>query len=333
MTFALPWVLTGLLLLPVLGLAYRRQLARARRGQDALARAGLRPAGSPTRGPNSGRWRHLAPALLLTALGVLVIGSADPAATLSRPHREGTVILAFDVSNSMRADDLEPDRLAAAKAAAKRFVTQQPRDIRIGVVAFSDSGVVTQQPTDDPLLVTSAIDRMSANGGTALGQGIYASLQAISGGKLQANAKQLDDPDSIDIGYLGSAVIVLLSDGENRSELDPVAMARLASVAGVRIETVGVGSPDGGEVTIDGVSQQTTLDEQSLRQIADAADGTYHPALDTAGLARVYEGIDLKFVTRAERTPLAPHFATAGLLLAVLAMVISLLRTGRVIAA
>jgi Ca-activated chloride channel family protein len=329
MTFSVPWALAALLALPLLVIAYRRALGRAARDQEALRRTGLVPV---TRSVS--RWQHVAPSLLLGALTLLIIGAAGPRATLETPRREGTVILAFDVSNSMQAEDLAPNRLAAAKVAAKAFVAKQPATIKIGVVAFSDTALITQQPTDDPLQVDAAINRLTSHGGTSLGQGIYASLQAISGGKLNVDDKRLkNDPDSIDIGYFGASAIILLSDGQSDAQLDPLAMARLASVAGVRIDSVGLGSPEGASVTVDGVTQQTALDSAALQAIADAANGRYYSAVDSDALSAVYSSIDLKWTSVREVTGLAPYFALLAILAAATAMIVSIVRTGRVIAA
>ena len=329
MSFSIPWALLALLILPVLVLTYRAQWVQARRGREALARTGLRA----VRPDGNGRPRHVAPGLLLASLGLLILASAGPLATLTTTRAEGTVILAFDVSNSMRAKDVEPDRLTAAKSAAKAFVAKQPRSIRIGVVAFSDTGIVTQPPSDDPATVSQAIDTMSPRGGTSLGQGIYAALQAITEGTLDVDPKVLEeDPDSIDIGFYGSASIIVLSDGQDESRVDPLAMARLASVAGVRIETVGIGSSQGTEVTVNGVTQQTALDAAGLSAIAQAANGTYHAANDAAELAAVYDSIELTDTPRTELTGLAPYFMIAAALLGAAAMALSIVRTGRVIA-
>ena len=186
MTFTYPWALLALLVIPVLIWRYRALIRADQERRDALARTGLVPAaaGATGTGRAGRRGRHLVPACLLATLALLILAAAGPAATLTQVHREGTVILAFDTSNSMRATDLQPDRLAAAKAAAYRFIDAQPRNIRIGVVAFSDTGNVTQSPIDDPRLVKSAVDRLGAHGGTSLGQGLFTSLMAIAGGKL-----------------------------------------------------------------------------------------------------------------------------------------------------
>ena len=138
--------------------------------------------------------------------------------SLALPQREGTVILAFDVSNSMRATDLEPTRIEAAKAAATAFAERQPRTIRIGVVAFGDSALTVLRPTDVKKDVVAAIRRLSPGGGTSLGQGLYTSLSAIAGKPLQIDESALEsDGGEVDIGFFGSSAIVLLSDGENTS--------------------------------------------------------------------------------------------------------------------
>lgn len=327
MTLTYPWALLALLVLPVVVWRYRALLEAQRRHREALARTGLVLARSGT----VGRGRLVAPVLLLAALAALVVAAAGPVATLTQVHREGTVILAFDTSNSMSATDVAPSRLAAAKKAAARFIATQPRGIRMGVVAFSDTGTVTQTPTDDPAPVTAAVERLSAHGGTSLGQGIFASLKAIAGGKLQVDPEQLAaNPDAVDIGYYGSARIVLLSDGQDTGNLDPMAMARLASVAGVRIETIGLGDPAGTTVTIDGVSQRTALDEPALTQIARASDGSYQRAATAEELGDVYAGLDLELVARREPTELAPYVTLLALLILVAGVGISLVRTGRV---
>lgn len=330
MSFATPWALTGALLIPALVWWYLRLRADQERREEALARTGLVPITASGRRATPSQ---VTPILFLLALLALLVGTAGPSATVTEARREGVVILAFDVSNSMRAEDLAPSRMAAAQQAARGFVEKQPRSVRIGVVAFSDTGVVTQMPTDQPADVIAAIDRLSTRGGTSLGQGIYASLQGISGGRLKLTEKQLTgDLDQLDIGYFGAAAVVLLSDGENTVGPDPLAVARLASVAGVKIETVGLGSPAGKTVTIDGISQTTHLDEAMLAAIADTSDGTYHRADDAAGLASIYSSIDLQVTRRREPTEITSYFTVVGLALLLAGALAAVLRTGRVLA-
>ena len=204
----------------------------------------------------------------MAALGLLAFALARPTMNVALPEREGTVILAFDVSNSMKAKDLEPTRIEAAKSAARAFVERQPRSIKIGVVAFGDSAVTVLRPSNDKDEVLAAINRLSVSGGTSLGQGLYTSLSAIAGKPLtiDESALESDSGRPVNIGYFGSSAIVLLSDGENTSRPDPLKLADVASTAGVHVHTIGVGTEKGTVVEIDGFSVATALDADMLKQ-------------------------------------------------------------------
>ncbi|GAB3438397.1 VWA domain-containing protein [Phycicoccus ginsengisoli] len=327
MTFEWPLALLALLAVPVLVVAYRAQQRRRAAGRERLAAQGF------VVPDHAGvdRGRHLPAVLLLGALTLLLVSLARPAATVAEPHREGTVVLAFDVSTSMGATDVTPTRLDAAKAAARTFVRRQPSAVRLGVVAFGDSAVVAQQPTDDRTQVLAAIDRLSPQGGTSLGQGIVAGLGAIAGKPLTLPSKEDGALDGVDIGYYRSAAMVLLSDGENTTPPDPLAAADLASTAGVRIYPVGLGSPRGTVLKVDGFSISTALDEATLQQIAQRTDGTYRSASDAAALARVYDSIDLAWTTRSEKREVTSWFAAGAALLLLAGAALSILRSGRVV--
>lgn len=327
MTFEWPWALVLLLAVPVLVVAHRAQQRRRDARRAELAAQGL--VVPETARPD--RWRHVAPALLLGALTLLLLSLARPSATVAEPRREGTVILAFDVSTSMAAKDMSPTRLDAAKAAARTFVERQPSSIRLGVVAFGDSGLVAQQPTDDRGQVLASIDRLTPQGGTALGRGILSGLSAIAGKPITADSTEEGALDDVDIGYYGSAAIVLLSDGENTTAPDPVEVADLASAAGVRIYPIGVGSPQGTVLDVDGFQVSTALDEDTLRKVADVTDGTYHPAADAAALSEVYDSIDLAWTTRSQQREVTSWLAAAAALLLLLGASVSVLRSGRVV--
>lgn len=295
MTFLLTPALFGLLLLPVLVLGYVKLSQRRNSRTAALSAQGFTPTEATLR---LRKRRHIPFIFFFVGLTVLLFALARPATSLSLRSREGTVILAFDVSNSMRATDLKPTRMAAAKSAAKGFVEKQPSGIKIGVVAFNDGGIVTQQPTLDKRQVLAAVDRLTPSGGTSLGDGIFASLGAIAGKAIAVDPSKLaDGPDGpqVDIGYFGSSAILLLSDGENTGELSPADVAKLASVAGVHIYTIGIGSPEGTVVEIDGFSVSTALNEQSLTEIAKVSDGKYFAADSASSLASVYRSIDLQW--------------------------------------
>jgi Ca-activated chloride channel family protein len=180
--------------------------------------------------------------------------------------------------------------------------------------------------------VLAAIKRLSIGGGTSLGQGISRSLSAIAGKPLTIDQEALDqDGGAVDIGFFGSSAIVLLSDGENTSRLDPVRLAEVASTAGVHIHTIGVGTPEGTVVEIDGFSVATALDEAMLQEIADVTDGTYEQAGDAAALRGIYESIDLEFTRVDEEREITAVFAAAGGLLLALGSALSILWFGRVI--
>jgi len=252
--------------------------------------------------------------------------------SLALPNRSGTVILAFDVSNSMRAKDLEPTRMAASKKAALAFVQQQPRTIRIGVVAFGDTAVTVLKPSNVKEDIVAAIERLSVGGGTSLGQGLFASLRAIAGKPLTLNQSALDsDTGQVDIGFFGSSAIVLLSDGENTSRPDPLDIAKVASTAGVPVHAIGIGTKRGTVIEVDGFNIATALDEELLKKIATVTDGTYDQAADAPALAKVYDSIDLEFKATRKPREVTALFAAGGGLLLALGAVLSMLWLGRVI--
>jgi Ca-activated chloride channel homolog len=315
MSFIWPHMLVLLVLAPLLVAGYVSLVrSRARRTAE-LAAQGFVPT-APAR--RRRRLRHVPFGFFLTALVLLLFALARPEVSLALPHREGTVILAFDVSNSMMAKDLEPTRMDAAKAAAKTFVAKQPDSIKIGVVAFSDGALVTQEPTNVQADVDAAIDRLTPMGGTSLGQGIYTSLTAIAGHPISVDPEALaGNIDDLDIGFLGGAV-VLISDGENTSSPDPMKVAELAAVAGVRVYPVGIGSADGTVVDIGGFQVATALDEDELTQIASTTGGTYYHAQDADALAGIYKHIDLHITSQTkkqEATGVVTGISTALLLI------------------
>jgi Ca-activated chloride channel homolog len=327
-SFASPWRLALLVTVPLAIAGYRANLTRRAIRTAQLAGQGLVLTAASQR---FGHRRHLPFALFVLALAALLIGVARPQMAFGIPRREGTVILAFDVSASMTADDLEPTRLEAAKNAAKGFVSKQPDSIRIGVVAFGDGGFVSLRPTEVRTEVEAAIDRLAPQGGTSLGQGIFNSLSAIAGKPIVVDPAALDsDSDTVDIGYYGSAVVVLLSDGEDNGGPDPLQIAELASVAGVTINTVGIGRAEGTTVSIDGFTVATALNEQLLTDIAEATGGKYYSADHDNGLAEIYDSINLKFVNREQPREVTALFSGFGLLSLLIGSGISLRWFGRV---
>jgi Ca-activated chloride channel homolog len=329
MTLVAPWWLLGLLALPVVAAIYVRARRRRRRRSGALAAQGLVVTGTASQR----RWRdHLPFALFLVALALLVVAAARPEATISTVRRQATVVLAIDVSNSMAAADAKPSRIAVAKSAARAFVIDQPSTVRIGVVAFGSGSTIVQQPTFDHASDLNAISHLSLGGGTSLSAGIATALDAIAGKTLKINATALNQDNSgdINIGYFGGATIVLISDGENTNPSSPVTMARVASTAGVRIQTLGVGTTAGTTVEVGGFTIATAADPTTLENVASVTNGAYHEVSSSA-VANVASSINLHFSVVSEHTEISALFVLGAVLVLVLGTVVSLAWHGRVV--
>lgn len=329
MSFIWPVMLFALLLVPLLMLLYIRL---QRRQRQAAADLGPLAVVRSSAGAQVRKRRHVPPAFFLAGLTLLLLALARPEMNVTLPRVEGTVILAFDVSGSMAADDLDPTRMEAAKQAARTFVENQPGTILIGVVAFSSGGVVVQPPTADQAAVLDTIDRLSPEGATSLGQGIFSSLGAIAGETVALEEAVLED-GSIEAEQLGrfpSAVVVLLSDGENTGPPDPLQVAQLAAETGVRIFPIGLGSPEGTVVEIDGFSILTQLNEATMQEIAGLTNGTYYYAEDEETLQEIYETIDLQLTIRPEKMEITAIIAGLSLLLLLIGGALSLFWFGRV---
>jgi Ca-activated chloride channel family protein len=331
MTFGWPNLLLSLLSLPLFILIYwmtqrRRQRFAARYGNFGLLQEAS--------GRALGARRHLPAALYLAGLVVLMFALARPYTVLSLPAVEGTIILAFDVSGSMAAEDLQPTRMEAAKAAARAFVELQPAGVLVGVVAFSDGGFTVQAPTEDRQTILATIDRLSPQRGTSVGQGIYAALNTIeislSGRTLYRNATPVGPtPTALPPGSTSSAVIVLLTDGENTGRPDPLAAAQQAADRGVRIHTIGIGSPAGATIEVEGFMVHTQLNEALLRQIAQITQGQYFNAANEEELRAIYTSLRPQLVIKPEATEITAVFAGAGIALFLLGGLCSLAWFGR----
>ena len=192
--------------------------------------------------------------------------------------------------------------------------------------------MIVQTPTFDHSSVLRAINDVSLGGGTSLATGILTSLDAIAGKTLKINETTLnqDNSEEVNIGYFGGATIVVISDGENTSQTSPVTMARLASIAGVRIQTIGVGTVAGTTVQIGGFSVATALDPQTLKKVATVTNGTYHHVGDRAALRDVSQTIDLHFTVVSRYTEITALFAAAAMLFLVAGALLSVLWFGRV---
>jgi Ca-activated chloride channel family protein len=307
----------------------------ARRRSAALAAAGV-AAGGPGRGRR--RTRLAGVWVTIAGVAVLAIAVAGPAASVPVSHASGTVILAMDVSGSMAATDVAPSRLAAAKKAALSFIDAQPDSVDIGIVAFHQGGLEAALPTADHSTASAAVRRLTAGGGTSLGDAILASLSAISRKMVAIGSAGVET----DIGYWPSATIVLFSDGQDEpgatssgtgagAGSGAAAAAAVAEKAGVHIDTVGVGTTTGTTVEVDGYHLFTALDEATLTSISQATGGTYHPASDASELDGIASSINLRLTVTNEPLPLAGVFIAVALALLAAGAVLTVTRTGRVV--
>ena len=336
------WPSALLLLVVVAGLAVLYVLAQRRRNRYALRYANLSLVREAI-GKGPGWRRHVPPALFILALAFMAIAVARPQAVVAVPSQEGTVILAIDVSGSMLAEDMKPNRMEAAKAAARAFVDKQSESVKIGVVSFSGDASIVQSPTTDKTLVIAAINRLRPQRATAIGRAILVSLDAIA----ESQWSEADLPSSILqqpglpdgsatprpsatipaylAGQHAAASIVLLSDGQNNQFPAPLDIVDQASSRGVRIYTIGVGSAAGAIVRLQGRAVRTALDETTLKKIAEITDGQYFNANTEADLRAVYENLTTELVVRNEKTELTAYATLAAAVLAVFAGAFSLL--------
>ena len=322
-------MLFTLLLAPCLLAGYAMVQRRRQAARNALTAFG---APRDAAGRSLGNRRHIPTAFLLTGLTFLFLSTARPVMNISLPRVEGTVILVFDVSTSMRADDLAPTRMDAAKAAARAFVEKQPATIRIGIVAFSNGGLIIHPPSHDPTEVLEAIDRLSPEGGTSLGQGIFTALNAIAGSPIALDPEAFEEGiPALELEAFPSAALVLLTDGENTNPPDPLDVAELAAQSGVRIYPVGIGSEQGAVIEVDGFNLVTQLNRPMLEEIAMATNGVYYHAEDEDELREIYQNIDLQLTVRGEEMEVTAVVAGISYCLLLLGAALSLTWMGRAI--
>jgi len=359
MTFIWGEMLWLLLLLPVLVALYvwalRRKKSSLRYANLGLVKQAM---------TKSVGWRrHVPPALFLLAIAILITAVARPAAVLELASSRATVILAMDVSGSMRARDIEPSRIQAAQEAAKTFIQSQPADVQIGIVAFASAALLVQAPTLDREALITAINSFDLRRGTAVGAGVLTSLATIfpdqdfdelqgdnpfdvlgmpTGRRLDSRPLgDLNRPDGppkasvedhipVEPGSYQSAVVILLTDGATTVGPDPIAAGRLASEYGVRVFTVGFGSTEGDVVDFGGRSMRAQLDAATLQSIADVTRAQYFEAQSAADLNKVYSSLSTKLISEKKLTEIAFLFAGMGALVALLGAGLSVLWFGRV---
>jgi len=336
MTFQWPEFLWLLAALPLLVALYvyllrRKKMFAVRYSNLALLREAMS-------GPS---WRrHVPPLLLLVGLAALVVAIARPSAVMTLPSQHETVILAMDVSGSMRASDVEPNRLVAAQNAAKAFIADQPDSVRIGIVAFAGTATVAQAPTKNKEDLYAAIDRFQLQRATAIGSAIIVSLATLfpDGGydvsAYSYQAEKRKPPANfkpVPPGSYASAVIILLTDGQRTTGPDSVMAARLAAERGVRIFTVGVGTPEGKIVGFDGWQMHVRLDEETLRAIADLTRGEYFYAGNAVDLKKIYQTMNSRLVMETKKTEIGAFFSAAAALLVLAGGLLSLAWFNRIV--
>ncbi len=339
LTVQWPMMLWLMAALPLLAGFHLWQSVRAKRG--VLRYAGLGAVEGAT-GRMARVRQFVPPTLMFLGLAALLFAISRPQAALVLPTRVESVILAMDVSGSMRATDIAPDRITAARNAAKAFLEEQPRSVRVGVVSIAASAAVAQAPTENRESILQVIDRFQLQRGTALGSGIIISLAtlipeaAINAEKI-INGKppfppggaypQYGSPEFKPVapGSHGSAVIVLLSDGQSNMGPDPIAMATIAAERGVRVYTVGIGTTEGTTLSAQGWSMRVRLDEEPLKKIAATTRADYYRASDAASLKKIYSQLSSKLVLEKRQTmEVTALFAGVGALLAMCAALLSL---------
>jgi Ca-activated chloride channel family protein len=330
MNFLWPNMLWLLLLLPLLAAFYRWLLKRRHKLALRYASLGLV---KQAMGQQSTWRRHVPPALLLLAITALLLAAARPLAVIVLPTQQETIMLAMDVSGSMRAADVQPNRLVASQNAAKAFLTELPRNVKVGVVAFAGSAQVAQIPTHNREDLALAIDRFQLQRGTAIGNGIVLSLATLfpdagidignlTYGRERWRGVSIDQPAPaakefapVAPGSYGSAAIILLTDGQRTTGIDSMEAAKMAADRGVRVYTVGVGTVDGETIGFEGWSMHVRLDEETLKAIAHRTQGEYFHAATAEDLKKVYETLSSRLSVEKKETEVS---ALLALLAAVL---------------
>ena len=346
MTLLWPDWLWTLLLLPAVVLLYLRLLARRKKNSVRLASVAIV---RQAMGPGPGWRRHVPPLLLLAALAMLLFATARPVVKLKLPARDQTIILAMDVSGSMRATDVKPNRMVAAQEAAKAFVAGLPRSVRVGVVSFAGTAAVVQAPTVSREDVVAAIDRFQMQRATAIGSGLILSLATlfpdqgidlsqIAGARAMPKSPEERAKDQarkpfepVEPGSYTSAAVILLTDGQRTTGPDPMEAAKMAAERGVKVYTVGIGTKAGETIGFEGWSMRVKLDEETLKAISTATRANYFYAGTAEDLKQVYQGLSSRLVVETKETEVSALFAAAGALLVVLAAGLSVWWFGRVL--
>ena len=300
------------------------------------------------------KWsRHGYALLMLCGISLVMFSLARPRAVLLLPGRLDTVMLALDTSGSMRATDVQPSRIEAAQAAVRTFIAEQPSQVKVGIVTVASTAAVAQAPTVNRDELYRAIETLPLQTGSALGSGILVALAQLlpgSGIEVEKILTEADRPPPKDTGKpLGETgkgsnqvklepgsnkalAIVLISDGQSNMGPDVLKMAQLAADHGVRVYTVGVGTPEGIVLKAQGLSMRVKLDEVALKKIAELTMADYYRATNASDLKKVYEALATTIrLEKHQSTEVTALFLALGALVLMLAGLLSLQRDGRVL--
>jgi Ca-activated chloride channel homolog len=349
-SFLWPEFLWLLLLLPLLILLYVWLLRRKKK--TALRYASLSIV-REAMGKGQSFRRHIPPLLFLMSLAAMLVASARPSAVVSLPSQRETIMLAMDVSGSMRATDVLPNRLVASQNAAKAFLAELPRSVRVGIVAFAGTAAVVQPPTLSREDLVTAIDKFQLQRGTAIGNGIVVSLSelfpdagidlaSMQYGRERTRGTSIDQASKDDKtgkkefvpvapGSYTSAAIILLTDGQRTTGVDSLEAAKAAADRGVRVYTVGVGTVDGETIGFEGWSMRVKLDEETLKGIARATQAEYFYAGTASDLKKVYETLSSRLAVEKKETEISGLVALLAAALAMLSAGLSLAWFNRIL--
>jgi Ca-activated chloride channel homolog len=341
--FLWPEFLWLMLALPLLVLLYMWLLRRRRKA--AVAYPSLSIVKQALAGQSSWR-RHVPPALFLLALGAMLFAAARPMAVISLPSNQKTIILAMDVSGSMRATDIQPTRFIAMQEAAKKFLETAPREVKIGIVAFAGAAQVAQYPTLNREDLKQAIDRFQMQRGTATGNAVVISLATLfpdagialeQMGAPRLMPRSLNEPPKekkeftpVPPGSYNSAAVIMLTDGQRTTGVDPMEAAKMAADRGVRVYTVGIGTVDGETIGFEGWSMRVRLDEETLKAVASRTAADYFYAGSATDLNKVYEKLSSRISTETKETEISALLALLAALLTVISASLSVLWFNRV---
>lgn len=348
--FLWPQFLWLLAVLPLLVLLYwwilrRRKKVALRYASLSIVREAM--------GRTTGWRRHVPPVLLLLAFAAMLLAAARPVATITLPSTQQTIILAMDVSGSMRATDVQPNRLVASQNAAKAFLKELPRHVKVGIVAFAGSAQVVQPITLSREDLNAAIDKFQMQRATAIGSAIVVALSELFPGQVDLasvtygrasndpfapQGRAIDQPQAekkafepVPPGSYGSAAIILLTDGQRTTGVDTAEAAKMAADRGVRVYTVGVGTVDGEVIGFEGWSMRVRLDEDTLKAVARDTKGEYFYAGTAENLKQVYESLSTRLTVEKKETEVSGLLALAAAVLVLLSAGLSLFWFNRVL--